>query len=236
MPPSQPGNAESLPQAVLLLFRKPFRSCNIRTGCMLIVRWQAARHTTMKKCTYCGKEYGDEAIVCALDSEPLEQVTAKPSAENGSPPPGKVGALTEHDGSKCVKCGAIFFSKVDKCSKCQSDVQPTKWYSRPCVERIAFIPILMVLLFILGSLSTDPETPWILSLGVPAFYVIGWQFMGLRFSEKFGEGHLPPDAQATFSWARFFKEGIVFAIIFVVVGVAILSSALWRSSWHRMGH
>jgi hypothetical protein len=28
----------------------------------------------MKKCTYCGKEYPDEAEVCAIDHEPLERV------------------------------------------------------------------------------------------------------------------------------------------------------------------
>ena len=27
----------------------------------------------MKKCTYCGKEYPDEAEVCAIDQEPLEK-------------------------------------------------------------------------------------------------------------------------------------------------------------------
>lgn len=28
----------------------------------------------MKRCTYCGKEYGDEASVCALDGQPLRVV------------------------------------------------------------------------------------------------------------------------------------------------------------------
>jgi len=34
----------------------------------------------MKKCTYCGKEYPDEATVCELDEEPLiDPSTPKPS-------------------------------------------------------------------------------------------------------------------------------------------------------------
>jgi hypothetical protein len=36
----------------------------------------------MKKCTYCGKEYPDEAEVCAIDQEPLEYATALPSANS----------------------------------------------------------------------------------------------------------------------------------------------------------
>ena len=34
----------------------------------------------MKKCTYCGKMYPDEAKVCLLDQEPLESAAPAPSA------------------------------------------------------------------------------------------------------------------------------------------------------------
>ena len=42
----------------------------------------------MKRCTYCGREYLDEATVCSLDHQPLESVgspstTAAPPASNG---------------------------------------------------------------------------------------------------------------------------------------------------------
>jgi hypothetical protein len=33
----------------------------------------------MKKCTYCGKEYPEEALVCAIDHEPLESDIPKPN-------------------------------------------------------------------------------------------------------------------------------------------------------------
>jgi hypothetical protein len=32
----------------------------------------------MKKCTYCGKEYSDEALVCVFDQEPLQSDIAAP--------------------------------------------------------------------------------------------------------------------------------------------------------------
>jgi hypothetical protein len=38
----------------------------------------------MKNCTYCGKEYPDEALACATDGEPLRDMTPKPPV---SPPP-----------------------------------------------------------------------------------------------------------------------------------------------------
>ena len=36
----------------------------------------------MKKCTYCGKQYPDEAVVCAVDGQPLQ-----PVASPGAAPP-----------------------------------------------------------------------------------------------------------------------------------------------------
>jgi hypothetical protein len=38
----------------------------------------------MKQCTYCGKEYSDEASVCAIDGQPLREVISPIAA---SPPP-----------------------------------------------------------------------------------------------------------------------------------------------------
>lgn len=40
----------------------------------------------MKKCTYCGKEYPDEAVVCAIDGYALQAVTAMPQQ---APPAGQ---------------------------------------------------------------------------------------------------------------------------------------------------
>jgi hypothetical protein len=39
----------------------------------------------MKKCTYCGTEYPDEALVCAIDGQPLREVI--PAAPESLPPP-----------------------------------------------------------------------------------------------------------------------------------------------------
>jgi uncharacterized membrane protein YvbJ len=32
----------------------------------------------MKRCTYCGKEYPDEVLVCATDQQPLRQIVFEP--------------------------------------------------------------------------------------------------------------------------------------------------------------
>jgi hypothetical protein len=39
----------------------------------------------MKQCTYCGKEYPDEASVCAIDEEPLRVVMPPPPVAPASP-------------------------------------------------------------------------------------------------------------------------------------------------------
>jgi uncharacterized RDD family membrane protein YckC len=36
-------------------------------------------YASMKKCTYCGKDYPDKAMVCAIDQEPLPSDTPNPS-------------------------------------------------------------------------------------------------------------------------------------------------------------
>jgi hypothetical protein len=45
----------------------------------------------MKKCTYCGKEYPDEVIRCAIDGEPVKAVSASgaPLPNPPKPPPQK---------------------------------------------------------------------------------------------------------------------------------------------------
>jgi hypothetical protein len=39
----------------------------------------------MKKCTYCGKEYGDEASICAIDGEPLAKFPPEPEPAGVNP-------------------------------------------------------------------------------------------------------------------------------------------------------
>lgn len=47
----------------------------------------------MKKCTYCGKEYPDNASVCAIDQEPLE---------SDSPPAGEASTAATANGEEVV--------------------------------------------------------------------------------------------------------------------------------------
>jgi hypothetical protein len=37
----------------------------------------------MKKCSYCGKEYPDDATVCAIDGQPLEPIVPPPTGVLG---------------------------------------------------------------------------------------------------------------------------------------------------------
>lgn len=39
----------------------------------------------MKQCTYCGKEYSDEASACAIDGQPLRDAIPVPAASSPSP-------------------------------------------------------------------------------------------------------------------------------------------------------
>src|SRR5271170_5494163 len=57
------------------------RRQRLRRGPVLVVR----RHQHMKQCTYCGKEYPDEASVCAIDAQPLRDVVPPLPAPSPSP-------------------------------------------------------------------------------------------------------------------------------------------------------
>jgi hypothetical protein len=58
----------------------------------------------MKQCTYCGKEYSDEASVCAIDGQPLKDVLPAPPA---SPPP-TVGEKQQIIDGEHIKLLSIF--------------------------------------------------------------------------------------------------------------------------------
>jgi hypothetical protein len=38
----------------------------------------------MKKCTYCGKEYSDDATACVVDEQPLERIDPQGATQHGS--------------------------------------------------------------------------------------------------------------------------------------------------------
>ncbi len=52
----------------------------------------------MKKCTWCGKEYPDEASVCALDQQPLTSAAGSGGSRPATPPEAAWvgGAVYEH--------------------------------------------------------------------------------------------------------------------------------------------
>jgi len=54
----------------------------------------------MKMCSYCGKKYPDDAIVCAVDQNPLDEQVAEADSPAGTPHPAK--PMTH-----CPACGAL---------------------------------------------------------------------------------------------------------------------------------
>lgn len=136
--------------------------------------------------------------------------------ENTGSAPG--GRLEEHSGAVCRRCDKVYTLGMSKCPACGQALRQLKWYTRLLVERIAFIPASMIVIFALSFLSSDSELK-ALPIIVPAAYVLGHTFMGVRFREKFFEGQVPYYARSTFSFKRFLREGIVFAVVVLILGV-----------------
>jgi hypothetical protein len=59
-----------------------------------------AAHFPMKKCCYCGKEYPDDAVVCAVDQNLLYEPVAETSDVASFPQPAKPS-------TPCPICGAL---------------------------------------------------------------------------------------------------------------------------------
>lgn len=136
----------------------------------------------------------------------------------------------EHQVWVCRECDKTFREKFDVCPKCSTKKSPVLGYRRLFIERVTFIPILMVIIFFLSFLSSAPDAR-MLPIIVPAFYILAHQFMGIKFIEIFPAGTVPSYAKLIFSWKLFLKEGLVFAGIIVAFGIAFAVVELWR--WSR---
>jgi len=129
--------------------------------------------------------------------------------------------LHECQGSKCPKCELVFFGGLDKCSQCGCATEPAKWYSRFCLERLAFI-VTVASICGIGALVSGEDAGTVFG----AFFGTGFilfsmyytanYFLGIGgFEERFAEGAVPPRAHLAFSFGRYFSE------IFRVIGVFI---------------
>lgn len=119
----------------------------------------------------------------------------------------------------CKECNKVSMEKFEACPKCSSKNAPIVRYRRLFIERIIFIPILMIIVFCLSFLFSDPFAQ-LLPLIVPCFYVLANEFLGIKFFELFYSGIVPSYAYKSFSWRRFFKEWVVFAGVLVVFAIA----------------
>jgi len=130
--------------------------------------------------------------------------------------------LEEHEGAKCPKCETVFLEKTEKCPQCDIPTEPTKYYTRLCVERWAFIGT-VVLLIGLITLFIHPENA-LIALGlsawlVPAAYWTAHYFTGIGgFTERFPGDAVPDRAHLPFSWPRYFSEfvrviGVIVALL-----------------------
>jgi hypothetical protein len=91
--------------------------------------------------------------------------------------------LKEYRGSECKSCEKFYsIGGMRKCPDCGKPMELKKWYTRLCIERITFIPTLMIVIFALSFLSNDPEAH-ALPLVVPAVYVLANVLLGVRFKE-----------------------------------------------------
>ncbi len=140
--------------------------------------------------------------------------------------------LNEHPATKCPKCEGVFFGKVDTCTQCGHATEPTKCYSRFCVERLAFIGTVASICGV-GAMISGEDGGTILAVffGTAfmlfAMYVTANCFLGIGgFEERFAEGAVPPRARVAFSWGRYLSEIFrivgVFIALFVFVGLCML--------------
>ncbi len=122
----------------------------------------------------------------------------------------------------CPQCQTAYQGEVEKCGGCGGVLTPSRSYSRFCIERLLFIPFMMVVVFALSFLVSSPDAR-MLPIVVPAIYVLAYQFGGMRFTEYFGEGKVPKYAYKSFSWLRFGKESIPFIGIILLFVMSAVS-------------
>jgi len=135
--------------------------------------------------------------------------------------------LYECDGTKCTKCGVVYYDKrVNKCNQCHNPTEPAKYYSRTCVERVAFIATLALIVAIATIFISDNFGACVLALFmVPAMYFTANYFFGIGgLTEVFSEDSIPSYAKLNFSWPKYFSEAfsaIKIAIALLLLGLVI---------------
>lgn len=159
-----------------------------------------------------------------VDDEP-EPDGKKPTAEIG------LTNLEEHKGVKCTSCDSSFYKEFERCPECGGPTESNKWYGRLCIERIAFIVTISILIAGVGTAVSDDgfEDFFGIVFGLMfaiffCYFLTGFFGFG-RFTERFLEGEVPDRAYLNFSWRRFFTEflyGIGIVIFALLLGATQL--------------
>lgn len=181
------------------------------------------------KCPCCGKPVGVPAGFAVTAGPQKERPVA---TKKGDAPvtTQESSVLEQEDGSKCPKCGVVFFANVRKCGQCGGPVEPAKYYTRFCLERVLFILTAIVASFLVTPLVTnDPEArriaPLIMAFAIPGMYFAANYFMGIGgLTERFADDAIPPRAHLHFSWRRYFSE--LFRIVGVFLAAMIFAGAV----------
>ena len=150
--------------------------------------------------------------------------------------------LTENEGAKCPKCQTIFFGQMPICNKCGVQTEPTKWYSRFCLERV----LLIVTLILGASVLASPITQFTNAQNITtnanpiafpiliAVFILGSYFVASLFglgglTERFAEDNIPDRARVRFSWKRYFSEILYLLAFLILFHLVLLGFLLWKS-------
>jgi hypothetical protein len=133
-------------------------------------------------------------------------------------------------GSKCQKCGKIFFEVVDKCPVCGEQTEPSTWHKRIRVERLAMVGTLGLAGGVVSVAASGSPANGLVILAIIAAVLLSGihtaNFMfgfGGGFVERIPNEQAPPHAACTFDTREYGKEslrvvGIILAA-FLVVGL-----------------
>lgn len=191
-----------------------------------------------KYCEKCGKENKASALFCSNCTEKLPlavpPVTAAPYVKAS-----QSTQSVEHDGTECKKCQIVYLEIVERCSKCGSATVPSKWYTRFRTERVAFIGTLsLAAVLITLAVNDDQQAVLVVGLLTPVFlfsmyftanYLFG---IGGGFSERFGNGNMPPWAHEGFSWRCYLSETLQFLVVAAVILLFVAGVSLFKWLFH----
>lgn len=121
----------------------------------------------MKKCTYCGKEYPDEATGCALDAQPLVVVakSSPPKLPEQSTQPQQEGVPLESQARMADDAESFLGTKSEATVEGAPTTTPSQTVERP-LAGLGGVLLLLAGAASLGLTTTDPTNPSVIALSV----------------------------------------------------------------------